>query len=183
MELKNSLPLLYFSPFSLLHTIGFSSLFLWPTCFSGTKFLSQQSFKLGSKTHARQSPFTPAVQRAMQWSNPYQSVCHLYLLYYIIFILFIFIFVSIWMKCVFGTWTGISVAPGISPPGKSKKPISHPIISYHIVSHPQLRVLIGSQNLKVIKWLVCESNQPAQFYSLTMVGTCWQRDTLNLPLI
>ena len=83
---------MYFSPLSLLHAFGFSSLFLWPTCFSGTKFLSQQSFKLGSKTHARQSPFTPAVQRAMQWSNPYQSVCHLYLSYYIIFILFIFIF-------------------------------------------------------------------------------------------
>ena len=76
---------MYFLSFSLLHTFGFSSLFLWPTCFSGTKFLSQQSFKLGSKTHARQSPFTPAVQRAMQWSNPYHNVCHLYFLGWICF--------------------------------------------------------------------------------------------------
>ena len=77
---KNPLPLLYFSSLLFyIHTFGFSSLFLWPTCFSGTKFLSQQSFKLGSKTHARQSPFTPAVQRAMQWSNPYHRVFLIYI--------------------------------------------------------------------------------------------------------
>ena len=76
--------IVFFVPF-LFHTFGYSSLFLLPTCFSATKFLSRQSFKLGSKTHARQSPFTPAVQRAMQWSNPYHNVCHLYFLGWICF--------------------------------------------------------------------------------------------------
>ena len=157
--------IVFFVPF-LFHTFGYSSLFLLPTCFSGTKFLSRQSFKLGSKTHARQSPFTPAVQRAMQWSNPYHSVCHLYFLGWLCFNL---------DEMCFGTWTGISVAPGISPPGKSKKPISHP---------PQLREYRMDHKIwYVIKWLVCESNRPAQFYFSTMAGTCWQTDILNLPLI